>query len=53
MVFKLLNIMILIVGLLIIAVGTGALIYGQYLAVFSYFIGGYFVNEYRNNLNYF
>lgn len=52
MILKTLNIVILIVGLLIITIGTGALIYGEYLALVNYVIGWYFINEYRNNLNY-
>jgi len=52
MVLKALNIVILLVGILIVIVGTIAIINGKFLAIVSYIIAWYFINEYRNNLNY-
>ena len=48
---KTLNTVILIIGLLIILIGTAALIYGEYLAIINYGFGWYFINKYRDNIN--
>ncbi len=52
MILKALNIIILLVGILIVIIGTIAIISGKFLAIVSYIIGWYFINVYRDNLNY-